>query len=575
MSAPPENWEGQSTARPPLFNGQYYSWWKNRMRDHIIGEDYELWDIVTDDEYSRIQSFTTAKKIWDTLQVAHKGTPQVKRSIGTLLYSQYDNFTMKEGETIQEMYTRFTTLINGLKSLGRIICEEDRVEKILTRVLPVTWESKITTIQESKNITTLRLNELIGNLTAYELRRQTMKMDIHPKKNKGSTKAIVAAWGESSDEDYDDEDEDEDEQALMVIGEFDEESKKQLSNKCVILKAKCKNLELRVSETISKNIALKNQVHAFESNVLELRSENLKLKLETSKKTVDCTQLTLEENIGKLKDKLYKKDEQIQEHHSSNRRGIGFGNLPPKRDPKSKGAAKYGPWIVAAQSTWHMAGSKNRFLSVEDLKGGNVLFENGNKGEIIGVGKEHDDEAIGMVRNLNEITAQTKATLEEGTGSNFNLVGYADSDYAGFFVDRKITSSMAHFLGSCLVSWATKKQNSVALSTAEAEYIVVASSCAQLLWIKQQLKDFEIDVSCIPIFCDNTSAISMTKNPVRHKKTKHIDVRHHFLRDNYEKGLITVEFCTTDKQIADIFTKALSRDHFERNRLELGMIKII
>ncbi|XP_070058083.1 uncharacterized protein [Nicotiana tomentosiformis] len=192
MSAPPENWEGQSTATPPLFNGQYYSWRKTRMIDHIIGEDYELWDIVTDgplatlkinaegveapktradytaedlkkweknakakkwlicglgpDEYNRIQSCTTAKQIWDTFQVAHEGTPQVKRSIGTLLYSHYENFAMKEGETTQEIYTRFTTLTNELKSLGMIMPEEDRVEKIMTRVLPITWESKITAI---------------------------------------------------------------------------------------------------------------------------------------------------------------------------------------------------------------------------------------------------------------------------------------------------------------------------------------------------------------------------------------------------------------------------------------------
>ncbi|XP_070029099.1 uncharacterized protein [Nicotiana sylvestris] len=202
MSAPPEKWEGQSTARPPLFNGQYYSWRKNRMRDHIIGEDYELWYIVNDgplattkknvegvdvpktranctaevlkkleknaktkkwlvcglgpDEYSRIQSCTTVEEIWDTLQVAHEGTPQVKRSRETLLYSQYENFTMKEGETIQEMYIRFTTLTNELKYLGRIILEEDKVEKILTRFLPMTWESKITAIQESKSIATLK-----------------------------------------------------------------------------------------------------------------------------------------------------------------------------------------------------------------------------------------------------------------------------------------------------------------------------------------------------------------------------------------------------------------------------------
>ncbi|XP_070012918.1 secreted RxLR effector protein 161-like [Nicotiana sylvestris] len=109
--------------------------------------------------------------------------------------------------------------------------------------------------------------------------------------------------------------------------------------------------------------------------------------------------------------------------------------------------------------------------------------------------------------------------------SNFNLVGYADAENAG----------MTHFLDSCLVSWATKKQNSVALSTDEAEYVIAASCCTQLLWIKQQLMDFGIEVGFIPIFCDNTSAIIMTKNTVHHKKTKNIDVRHHFLRGNYEK----------------------------------------
>ena len=85
------------------------------------------------------------------------------------------------------------------------------------------------------------------------------------------------------------------------------------------------------------------------------------------------------------------------------------------------------------------------------------------------------------------------------------------------------------------------------MSTAEAEYVAAASCCAQLLWIRQQLKDFCIDTGCIPIFCDNTSTINIAKNP-----------RHHFLRDSVEKGLISMNFCATDGQIADIFTKALS-----------------
>jgi len=158
-------------------------------------------------------------------------------------------------------------------------------------------------------------------------------------------------------------------------------------------------------------------------------------------------------------------------------------------------------------------------------------------------------------------------------GCNFDLVGYADADYASFLVDRKSTSGMAHFLRPYLVSWATKKQHSVAMFTTEAKYDAAASCCVQLLWIRQQLKDFCVDMGCIPIFCDNTSAINIFKNPCQHKTTKHINIRHHFLRDNVEKGLITMIFYTTDNQIADIFTKALNREQFERNSLELGLIK--
>jgi len=111
------------------------------------------------------------------------------------------------------------------------------------------------------------------------------------------------------------------------------------------------------------------------------------------------------------------------------------------------------------------------------------------------------------------------------------------------------------------------------MSTAEVEYVAAASCCAQLLWIRQQLKDFCVDTGCIPIFYDNTSAINISKNSCQHKRTKRIDIRHHFLRDNIEKGLISMNFCATNNQIADVFTMALSREQFERNRFELDLIK--
>ena len=175
-------------------------------------------------------------------------------------------------------------------------------------------------------------------------------------------------------------------------------------------------------------------------------------------------------------------------------------------------------------------------------------------------------------RILRYLKGSVNLVLWYPSGDSFDLIGFADADYVGYLVDRKSTSGMANFLGPCLVSWATRKQNSVALSTAEAKYVAAASCCAQLFWIKQQLEDFGIKTGCIPIMCDNTSAINMAKNLVQHKRTKHIDIRHHFLRDNVEKGFIIMKFCATEDQIVDIFTKALGREPFLKNLLSLGLV---
>ncbi|XP_068486956.1 secreted RxLR effector protein 161-like [Phaseolus vulgaris] len=107
--------------------------------------------------------------------------------------------------------------------------------------------------------------------------------------------------------------------------------------------------------------------------------------------------------------------------------------------------------------------------------------------------------------------------------SPIHLVGYSNFDFAGCKLDRKNTSGTCHLLGSSLISWHSKKQVCVALSTVEAEYIAARSCCAQILWIKQQLEDFGLKVSKVPLLCDNTSAINLTKNQVQHFRTKHIE----------------------------------------------------
>ena len=157
-------------------------------------------------------------------------------------------------------------------------------------------------------------------------------------------------------------------------------------------------------------------------------------------------------------------------------------------------------------------------------------------------------------------------------GTQFNITSYSDADFAGCRTDRKSTSGTCHFLGYALVSWFSKKQNSVALSTTEAEYISAASCCAQILWIKQTLKDFGMNYDHVPIKCDNTSAINLSKNSILSSRAKHIDIRHHFLRDHMQKGDIMLEFVCTENQLVDIFTKPLSEDRFSMIRRELGMV---
>jgi hypothetical protein len=122
-------------------------------------------------------------------------------------------------------------------------------------------------------------------------------------------------------------------------------------------------------------------------------------------------------------------------------------------------------------------------------------------------------------------------------GSTFDLIGYSDADYARCKIDRKSTSGTYQFLERSLVSWASKKQNSIALSTAETKFIAAGYCCAQLLCKRQTLRDYGYKLSKVPLLCDNESAIRMIDNSVEHSRTKHIGIQYHFLRDHQQKGI--------------------------------------
>ena len=118
----------------------------------------------------------------------------------------------------------------------------------------------------------------------------------------------------------------------------------------------------------------------------------------------------------------------------------------------------------------------------------------------------------------------------------------------------------------------SKKQNSISLSTAEAEYIVAGSCCSQLLWMKKLLSDYGITQDTMVVYCDNSSAIDISKNPVQHSKTKHIEIRYHFIRDLVERKIVALKYILVEHQTADIFTKPLDGSKFKTLRQVIGVI---
>ncbi|GJT71334.1 hypothetical protein Tco_1030620 [Tanacetum coccineum] len=128
-------------------------------------------------------------------------------------------------------------------------------------------------------------------------------------------------------------------------------------------------------------------------------------------------------------------------------------------------------------------------------------------------------------------------------------------------------------MGCCLTSWFSKKQTTLAISTTETEYVSAGKACQQVLRMKQALVYYDINLNDIPVLCDDKGAINLSKNPVLHYRTKHIEIQHHFLRDNVQKGNISKGKVSSEDNIVDSLTKPLKREPFNFLRLGLGLIE--
>ena len=155
------------------------------------------------------------------------------------------------------------------------------------------------------------------------------------------------------------------------------------------------------------------------------------------------------------------------------------------------------------------------------------------------------------------------------------LVGFSDSDLAGDVDDRKSTTGVVFFLNSGIITWTSQKQKVVALSSCEAEYIAAATAACQGVWLSRLLGELIGKLpTTVKLHVDNKSAIDLSRNPVHHERSKHIDTRFHFIRECIEDRKVDVEHVGTDGQLADILTKALGRVKFLEMRLKLGVVEV-
>jgi hypothetical protein len=198
--------------------------------------------------------------------------------------------------------------------------------------------------------------------------------------------------------------------------------------------------------------------------------------------------------------------------------------------------------------------------------------------QVVGiVGRYHYSPKQIHLAIVKRIFKYLKGTMSYGLwyprNQNFQLTAYSYVDWENCLEERKSTSGGALFLGDLLVAWLSKKQGSISLSTTEAEYIVVATCCTQILRMIQTLVDLKITYTDpIPLHCDNTSAINVSKNPILHLNMKHIPIRYHFLKEKVTNRVVQLNYIPSTEQIANIFTKPLTKTPFEYLHQKLGVI---
>nr|GEU55910.1 zf-CCHC domain-containing protein/UBN2 domain-containing protein [Tanacetum cinerariifolium] len=472
---------------------------------------------------------------------------------------------MFEDESIDSAFARFNTIITSPKALDEGYSSKNYVRKFLRGLHP-NWRAKVTTIEESKDLTSLSLDELIGNLKVYEM---IIKKDSEIVKAKGERKSLdLKAKKESSDEDCSTS-ESKDEEYVMAISDFN----KFFKRRCRFVRQPQNDKKTFQRSRDDKNgkgdrkcFRCGDPNHLIGECPKPLKDKNQRAFVggswsdsgeEDDEKVKDETCLVAQAS----NEASTSSRSQGEVHYDGGKDGKVIGrasnelvrNLPKlKFDQYFCDACKIGKQAHASHKAKNIV-SMNRsleLLHMDLFSPSTVRSYRGNRYTLVIV----DDYSRLVAQGYNQQesidydeTYAPVARLE----SIRTLLAYACAiNFKLFQMDVK-----SAFLNGFINE---EKQTALAIYTTKAKYVSAGKACQQALWMKQAIIDYDIRLDDVSIMCDNKGVIDLSENPVQHSRTKHIEMRHHFLCDNVQKGHISIEKVLFVDNIADILMKPLN-----------------